>query len=123
MRSRWLPEIQGKPNPQPISRHLRSIDVWRYGTTCGRVNLPPLFFELERKEQTMLILTRRVGETVMIGDSVTVTILGVKGNQVRVGVNAPKEIAVHREEIYERIKREEQAGGGAARRPITGANP
>lgn len=72
----------------------------------------------------MLILTRRVGETVMIGDSVTVTILGVKGNQVRVGVNAPKEIAVHREEIYERIKREEQAGGGAAtRRPITGANP
>ena len=81
-------------------------------------------FELERKEQTMLILTRRVGETVMIGDSVTVTILGVKGNQVRVGVNAPKEIAVHREEIYERIKREEQAAGGTAvRRPISGANP
>jgi carbon storage regulator len=84
--------------------------------------LPPLNFELERKEQTMLILTRRVGETVMIGDSVTVTILGVKGNQVRVGVNAPKEIAVHREEIYERIKREEQAGGGVARRPVTGIN-
>ena len=54
----------------------------------------------------MLILTRRVGETVMIGDDVTITVLGVKGNQVRVGINAPKSIAVHREEIYERIKRE-----------------
>ena len=55
----------------------------------------------------MLILTRRVGETVVIGDDVTVTVLGVKGNQVRLGVNAPKEIAVHREEIFERIKREQ----------------
>ncbi|MDP8984924.1 MAG: carbon storage regulator CsrA [Pseudomonadota bacterium] len=55
----------------------------------------------------MLILTRRVGETVMIGNEVTVTVLGVKGNQVRIGVNAPKNVAVHREEIYERIKREE----------------
>lgn len=55
----------------------------------------------------MLILTRRVGETVMIGDDVTVTVLGVKGNQVRIGVNAPREVAVHREEIFERIKREE----------------
>jgi carbon storage regulator len=69
----------------------------------------------------MLILTRRVGETIMIGDSVTVTVLGVKGNQVRVGVNAPKEVAVHREEIYERIKREE-AAGGAPTRPITSIN-
>jgi len=59
----------------------------------------------------MLILTRRVGETVMIGNDVTVTILGVKGNQVRVGINAPKNVAVHREEIYERIKREQQQGG------------
>jgi carbon storage regulator len=60
----------------------------------------------------MLILTRRVGETVMIGNEVTVTVLGVKGNQVRIGVNAPKDVAVHREEIYERIRREEDNDGG-----------
>ena len=60
----------------------------------------------------MLILTRRVGESVMIGDEVTVTVLGVKGNQVRIGVTAPKSGSVHRQEIYERI-RAEQADGGA----------
>jgi carbon storage regulator len=63
----------------------------------------------------MLILTRRVGETVMIGNDVTVTILGVKGNQVRVGINAPKSVAVHREEIYERIKREKQGNDDDSR--------
>jgi carbon storage regulator len=57
----------------------------------------------------MLILTRRVGEALMVGDEVTVTVLGVKGNQVRIGVNAPKHVSVHREEIYERIRAEQQA--------------
>lgn len=54
----------------------------------------------------MLILTRRVGETLMVGDDVTVTVLGVKGNQVRIGVNAPRDVSVHREEIYQRIQKE-----------------
>ncbi len=68
----------------------------------------------------MLILTRRVGESLTIGDDVTVTILGVKGNQVRVGVDAPKDVAVHRQEIYERIQADKakpaagQTNGGPA---------
>ena len=63
----------------------------------------------------MLILTRRVGECLMIGDAVSVTVLGVKGNQVRIGINAPKDVAVHREEIFERIKRERE--GSSEPRP------
>ena len=61
----------------------------------------------------MLILTRRVGETLMIGDQITVTVLGVKGNQVRVGISAPKDVSVHREEIFQRIKRDGVDDGAA----------
>jgi carbon storage regulator len=59
----------------------------------------------------MLILTRRVGETIMIGKGITCTVLGIKGNQVRLGINAPKDVAVHREEVYVRIQQEESAAG------------
>lgn len=65
----------------------------------------------------MLILTRRVGESVVIGDDVSVTVLGVKGNQVRLGVNAPRDVAVHREEIYEKIQQESAAAGNSSAKP------
>ena len=65
----------------------------------------------------MLILTRRIGETVVIGNDVDVTVLGVKGNQVRIGVKAPKDIAVHREEIYQRICQEQNGNGNGAAAP------
>ena len=71
----------------------------------------------------MLILTRRVGETVMIGDEVTITVLGVKGNQVRVGINAPKSVAVHREEIYARIQEENRRAAAGQRPPAGGEEP
>ena len=79
--------------------------------------------EMFEQESAMLILTRRVGETLNIGDNVQVTVLGVKGNQVRIGVNAPKEVPVHREEIYLRIQKEKEAGitgvnGNAAHRDV-----
>ena len=60
----------------------------------------------------MLILTRRINETLNIGDDVQVTVLGIKGNQVRIGINAPRDVPVHREEIYQRIKREERMASG-----------
>ena len=68
----------------------------------------------------MLILTRRVGETVVIGDEVQVTVLGVKGNQVRLGVTAPKDVAVHRSEIYDRIQKER---GGDQAEPQSAPTP
>jgi carbon storage regulator len=71
----------------------------------------------------MLILTRRVGETIKIGESVDVTVLGIKGNQVRVGINAPKSIAVHREEIFRRIEAEKRAGNSITEEETTEGRP
>ena len=67
----------------------------------------------------MLVLTRRIGESVMIGSRVTVTVVAVKGSQIRIGVNAPKSIPVHREELYERIRREQRRLGEPRTRPLS----
>lgn len=78
-----------------------------------RHSLTHLEANTKRKGNTMLILTRRVGESLIIGDDVVVNVLGVKGNQVRIGVDAPKDVTVHREEIYDRIQAEkDQSNAG-----------
>ena len=96
--------------PMVSARRGRERDSW-----------PPVARETRHVATHVLILTRRVGETLMIGDQVTVTVLGVKGNQVRIGINAPKDVTVHREEIYQRIRKDDDpeaaadaAGDGSA---------
>lgn len=91
------------------------------GHWCARLRLVPttlpvLIEDEPTGSETMLILTRRVGETVMIGNDITVTVLGVKGGQVRIGTTAPKEVSVHRQEIHERIQRDAVAGSRSAPR-------
>jgi carbon storage regulator len=84
----------------------------RFSVYYNYKTVPGMDIGQKQGKRNMLILTRRVGETLMIGDEVTVTVLGVKGNQVRIGVNAPRDVSVHREEIYDRIKSEREQKDG-----------
>jgi carbon storage regulator len=96
--SNWFTSVRSRRKATGDSRRCR---VYYQATQC----------DLTLKERILLILTRRLNESLMIGDKVIVTVLEVKGNQVRIGVNAPKEVTVHREEIFERIEREKREAG------------
>lgn len=90
---------------------IRDADWADYWYRTLREEYPRVTYPL-KGNKTMLKLMRRIGETLFVGDDVTITILGVRGNQVKLGINAPKEIPVHREEIYERIKQQEEKDYG-----------
>ncbi len=93
-------------------------------TGAARVPSPPgtdFKCSVAVRETTVLILTRRTNESVNIGDDITVTVLGIKGNHVRIGIGAPRHVSVHREEIYERVRREREAAGDPAQASGTDA--